>query len=157
MISQHWFRWWLGAVRQQANTWANIDPDLCRHMASLGLNELASVSSNMARNSRTSNHIITKRHEAVCNGMKGVAVHCDLCDDHDDVIKWKHFPRYWTFARRIHRSPLNSPHKGQWRGALMFSMKTSSNGNIFRVTGPLCGEPTGRRWIPRTKASDAEL
>ena len=34
-----------------------------------------------------------------------------------DVIKWKHFPRYW----------------------------------------PLCGEFTGHRWIPRTKASNAEL
>ena len=32
---------------------------------------------------------------------------------------------------------------------------TSSNGNIFRVTGLLCGEFTGHRWIPRTKASDA--
>ena len=40
---------------------------------------------------------------------------------HDDVIKWKHFPRYWPFVRGIHRSPVNSPHKGQWRGALMFS------------------------------------
>ena len=36
---------------------------------------------------------------------------------HDDVIKWKHFPRYWPFVRVIHRS----------------------------------------RWIPRTKASDAEF
>ena len=35
-------------------------------------------------------------------------------------------------------------------------MMTSSNGNIFRVTGPLCGEFTGHRWIPLTKASDAE-
>ena len=34
---------------------------------------------------------------------------------------------------------------------------TSSNGNIFRVNGHLCGEFTGHRWIPRTKASDAEL
>ena len=41
---------------------------------------------------------------------------------HDDVIKWKHFPRYWPFVRGIHRSPVNSPHKGQWRGALMFSV-----------------------------------
>ena len=39
---------------------------------------------------------------------------------HDDVIKWKHFPRHWPFVRGIHRSPVNSPHKGQWRGALMF-------------------------------------
>ena len=36
---------------------------------------------------------------------------------HDDVIKWKHFPRYWPFVRGIHWS----------------------------------------RWIPLTKASDAEL
>ena len=37
------------------------------------------------------------------------------------------------------------------------NMMTSSNGNIFRVTGHLCGEFPGPRWIPRTKASDAEL
>ena len=36
---------------------------------------------------------------------------------HDDVIKWRHFPRNWPFVRGIHRS----------------------------------------RWIPHTKASDAEL
>ena len=41
---------------------------------------------------------------------------------HDDVIKWRHFPRYWSFVRGIHRSTVNSPHKGQWRGALMFSL-----------------------------------
>ena len=41
---------------------------------------------------------------------------------HDDVIIWKHFPRYWPFVRGIHRQPVNSPHKGQWRGALMFSL-----------------------------------
>ena len=40
---------------------------------------------------------------------------------HDDVMKLKHFPRYWPFVRGIHRSPVNSPHKGQWRGALVFS------------------------------------
>ena len=39
---------------------------------------------------------------------------------------WRHqmeiFPRYWPFVRGIHRSPVNSPHKGQWRRALMFSL-----------------------------------
>ena len=40
-----------------------------------------------------------------------------MCSFHDDVIKWKHFPRNWPFVWGIHRS----------------------------------------RWIPRTKASDAEL
>ena len=38
---------------------------------------------------------------------------------HDDVIKWKHFPRYWPFVRGIHRSPMNYPHEGLWRGALI--------------------------------------
>ena len=41
---------------------------------------------------------------------------------HDDIIKWKYFPRYWPFVREIHRSPVNSLHKGQWRGTLMFSL-----------------------------------
>ena len=58
-------------------------------------------------------------------------IHCSLLfvmprhsyrDMHDDVIEWKHFPRYWPFVRGIHRSPVNSPHKGQWRGALTFSL-----------------------------------
>ena len=40
----------------------------------------------------------------------------------DDVIKWNHFPRYWSFVRGIYRSPMSSPHKGQWRGAFMFSL-----------------------------------
>ena len=38
----------------------------------------------------------------------------------------------------------------------IFMMK-SSNGNIFRVTGPLCGELTGGSEFPPTKASDAEI
>ena len=29
---------------------------------------------------------------------------------------------YWPFVRGIHRSPVNSPHIGQWGGALMFSL-----------------------------------
>ena len=61
-------------------------------------------------------------------------------DSHDDVIKWKHFPRYWPFERGIQRSPVNAPHKVQWR-----------------VTGLLCRDFTGHRRSPLTKASDAEL
>ena len=57
---------------------------------------------------------------------------------HDDVIKWKHFPRYWPFVRGIHRSPVNSPHKVQWRGALMFSL--------------ICAWIT--RWVNNHKAGD---
>ena len=57
---------------------------------------------------------------------------------HDDVIKWKHFPRYWPFVRGIHRSPVNSPHKGQWRGALMFTL--------------ICARING--WVNNCKAGD---
>ena len=53
---------------------------------------------------------------------------------HDDVIKWKHFPRYWPFVWGIHRSPVNSPHKGQWRGALMFSLICAGT-NIWANNG----------------------
>ena len=45
-----------------------------------------------------------------------------VCTYHDDVIKWKPFLRYWSFVWGIHRSPVSSPQKGQWRGALMFSL-----------------------------------
>ena len=41
---------------------------------------------------------------------------------HADVIKWSHFRVTGTFVWGIHRSVVNFPHKGQWRGALMFSL-----------------------------------
>ena len=41
---------------------------------------------------------------------------------HVVVIKWKHFSRYLPFVRGIHRSPVNSPHKGQYLGPLMLSL-----------------------------------
>ena len=91
---------------------------------------------------------------------------------HGDVIKWKHIPRLRPFVRGIQRSPVNSPHMYVFCSRMCiygciyaciytymtyietywvftnheyFScyMMTSSNGNIFRVTGPLCGEFTG--------------
>ena len=57
---------------------------------------------------------------------------------HDDVIKWKHFSRYWPFVRGIHRSPVNSTHKGQWRGALMFTLISA------RING----------WVNKREAGD---
>ena len=40
----------------------------------------------------------------------------------DDVIQWKHFARYWPFVRGNHKSPVDTPNQGQWRGALMFPL-----------------------------------
>ena len=57
--------------------------------------------------------------------VKSYHRHCN----HDDVIKWENFPCYWPFVRGIHRSPVDSPHNGQWHRTLMFSlMWTWTNG-----------------------------
>ena len=52
-----------------------------------------------------------------CNVQSGVIITVN-----GGVIKWKHFPRTWPFVWGFHRSPVNSPHKGQWRRALIFSL-----------------------------------
>ena len=66
-----------------------------------------------------------KAYASLCS-WSGVGCH------HDNVVnKWKHFRRYWPFVRVIHRSLVNSPHKGQWRGALIFSLIcTWTNGYV---------------------------
>ena len=38
-MGQHWFTYWFGAIRRQAITWTNVEPDLFQHMASLGHSE----------------------------------------------------------------------------------------------------------------------
>ena len=54
---------------------------------------------------------------------------------HDDVIKWKHFPRYWPFVRGIHRWPVT--HKGQWRFDVFFDMRLNKR----------LGKQSRRRWF----------
>ena len=54
----------------------------------------------------------------------------------------------WKALRNIRFVSLFSNRKG-------YQLMTSSNGNIFRVTGPLCEEFTGHRWIFLTTACDA--
>ena len=51
---------------------------------------------------------------------------------HDDIIKWKHFPRYWPFVRVIHWSPVNSPHKGQWRAWIHAWVNNREAGDLRR-------------------------
>ena len=61
-------------------------------------------------------------HEEISPEMLNISV-LDICVKiHEGVIKWNRCPRYWPFVRGIHRSPVTSPHKGQWRGALMYSL-----------------------------------
>ena len=55
---------------------------------------------------------------------------------HANLAWWRHqmetFPRYWPFVCGIHRSPLNSPHKGQWQGALIFSLICTLNKRLIK-------------------------
>ena len=66
--------------------------------------------------------VITRTGIAVKNYITTLDIRVHQWTTHDDVIKWKHFPRYWPFVLGLHRWQVNSPHKGQWRGALMFSL-----------------------------------
>ena len=58
----------------------------------------------------------------------------------DDVIKWKPFPCYRPVVRGIHRSPVDSPHKSQWRGGLMFPL-------ICALVNKRSSKPSRRRWF----------
>ena len=55
----------------------------------------------------------------------------------------------------LRKSPLPNPHNCLC--CPLRRMMTPSNGIIFIVIGPLCGEFIGHRWIPHTKNSDAEI
>ena len=73
---------------------------------------------NMIKHAAYSSQNANSCHEIY---LISVMVRCSaLLSEHDDVMKWKHFLRYWPFVGGIHRPPVNSHHKGQWRGVLMF-------------------------------------
>ena len=89
-----------------ANIWSHQTPrDLCFQ------NYPLLFQTNFFRN-------VLFQNELACQEQLMAAGTSKMC--HDDVMKWKHFPRYWPFVRDIHRSPVNSPHKRQWCGALVF-------------------------------------
>ena len=63
-------------------------------------------------------------------------------------VMWCHFNYRQNRSVSNHDKTQGNPYR---------IMMASSNGNIFRVTGHLCGKFTGNRWIPLTKASDVDL
>ena len=77
-----------------------------------------------------------------------------------DTISLKlHFTEFFLINTNGGHEKCTRPFFTLWqtKGYFGQSLMTSSNGNIFRVIGLLCGEFTGHRWIPQTKANDAEL
>ena len=155
-IFQYWFRWWLCADQATChylNQWWLV---YWRIYASLGLNELYPWSGPVPISLGWRRKCIPF-HRLIDWMFKGFVYQAD----NQNISKaLNHWPFVWV-NHCWHLSVVDSPQKGPVLWTLFpcndVTMMTSSNGNIFRVTGLLCGEFTGPRWIPRTKASDAEL
>ena len=85
--------------------------------------------------------------------------------DNNREITLLHVYAQWIGLQQLRTLPMQAGIRDikvielEGQGTRMWNshMMTSSNGNIFRVTGHLCGEFTGPRWISHTKVSDAEL
>ena len=85
---------------------------------------------NWANNGDTSD---LRCHHSLWSPCNSLAVYLIICQNNARIClmllgstwwlyQMKHFPCYWPFVHSIHRSPVNSPHKGQWCRALMFSL-----------------------------------
>ena len=94
MEAFNWLNHWYGKYMKMPSTWI-LDPWLSTHLTNI-------------------------QHDYIIQILANIFILGSLLS-YDDVIKWKHFSHYWPFVCGIHRSPVNSTHKGQWRGALMFS------------------------------------
>ena len=116
-------------------------------MSSLHINFITMLTEDLAPYGAKSSEdaVLMKKLDNCINNFLSIKVFEFLSDNifqndlgHDDVFKWKHFPCYWPFVQGIHQSPVNSPHKGQWRGALMFTL--------------ICARINGRGWWFETQS-----
>ena len=124
------FSWYLGG----GESWLGADLLYCSAPTMFIPNHLAIVT-------RLCVSIDVCRQEQCIKSIFSIVILCCLFKDgnfptsnhyHDNVIKWKHFPRYWPFVRGGPPVTSGFPHRGQWRGALMFSSIcswTNSSGN----------------------------
>ena len=133
---KHHGRWWPGDTRSQGIGDYGIDLAVVEYSGKF-------ISLNMHRkeNEKWTPHACSYimfnvwSDDVCCSRLRYLAdllgSRCDILDvifafmlrnKHVNFMKWKHFPRYWPFVWGIHRSPMNSPHKGHWREALMFSL-----------------------------------
>ena len=112
----------------------------------------------MLKPARTRLWIFFQWNHAKCTGEM---------NSHDDVIKGKRLPCCWPFVRRNHRSPVNSLHKVQWRGVLMFYLvcawtngwvNSSEAGDLRRHRAHYDVNVMLRRWAsPHKRISFADV
>ena len=121
IISQHSLKWHLQSKRFQKEEFGLPEPYQCWTMGSFIL--------------YIPDWEYTYENPGICIPKANVVSTCGFCrlvnpmsfqNNHDDVIKWKHFLCYWPFVWGIHRWPMNSPHKAQWRGALIFDQRLNN-------------------------------
>ena len=89
IISQHWFRLWLGAVKHQTSTWSNVDADLYSYIASLCCNEYGSEIGTYSRKTTkwsaprntchaNKRHALLYIHKIRMNFRGGISLKCSL-------------------------------------------------------------------------------
>ena len=71
---------------------------------------------------------------------------------HDDVIKWKHFPRYWPFVLEIHRSPVNNMNPGYFP-LVATALKPQQISMFLHISA----RAWGRRWSPHTSEQKGSM
>ena len=123
---QVWFWIWAQPMRHDGPHWLSPYPEWCRYSLAV---LCATCRETMFNRHRLVEFTLLYIPQNIHFGVFScyfvplpASVKAALLHLHGDVIKWKHFPCYWPFVRGIHRSPVNSPQKGQWCGALMFSL-----------------------------------
>ena len=104
----------------------------------------------MANASPWPNAINTRRAETTAVTRLQIMPHSSLCMAR---CNWDHF----TIKTLGNCCDIEICKVQKWHKQMHRIMKMSSDGSIFRITGPLCGEFTSHRWIPLTKASNTEL
>ena len=87
-------------------------------------------------------NIVTIRRIKVCHNDYFWCHQCMITSSNGNISA------LLAFVRGIHRSPVNSPHKGQWRGALMFSLNSSWTNNIQELS-----KQWRRRWLRRHRTN----
>ena len=135
-LGQHWFRQWLVAWRHQAIAWTNVDLSLVRSSD----NHLRAISQEISHPSviKISLKITCLKFHSdlpVANEINGSSfIHVIVCrlsaakSLHGPMLTyswWRHqmgtFSALLALCAGNSPVPVNSPHKGQWRGALMFA------------------------------------
>ena len=136
-MEYYWYKW----IFVQLKAWCHQAtghylsqclPVLCFHTMSLGHNELILQVLKVLTSCMHPILILLQQ-----NGIEGIGSQRNwktvpkVCSHHC-VCWWllwwylslwqKNFPCYWPFVRGIHQSLMNSPHRGQLHGTLMFSL-----------------------------------